>query len=88
MEERNLGEEFRKIVKGENFITPEIIGFRTLGSSLIVEISKGKFLGDTVYGATIVNTDTKEQCYDIGFCSIMAFSELEQRLDTLNLEHV
>lgn len=38
---------------GENFITPNIVGFVHLNKDIKVEISYGKFLNDWIVGATV-----------------------------------
>lgn len=52
------GEEFRAIVKGENFITPKILDYYVTGDYLC-ELSQGTdFDGNKVFGVTVANAET------------------------------
>ena len=46
-------EEFRKVVKGVNIITPDILDY-CQGNNYIIELSAGEFLGDRLWGVTVV----------------------------------
>lgn len=46
-------QEFRKIVKGCNFITPDVIKYGQKGG-ILFELSKGDIMGQKVFGVTIV----------------------------------
>ena len=47
-------EVFRRVIKGKNFITPTSIEYIESGH-YVSEISKGNFMGEDVYGVTVVN---------------------------------
>lgn len=48
-------DEFRRHVPGQNFMTPELMYFREAGR-FVVELSTGMFLGDRLFGVTVVET--------------------------------
>ena len=51
------GNDFRKIVKYRNFITPHVLGYLKTDNS-IIEISEGEgFKKNTIYGITVVKND-------------------------------
>lgn len=50
---QSAADYFRAIVKGQNFMTPYLIGhYRIKGG--VAEITEGDFMGDSIYGVTIV----------------------------------
>lgn len=57
------GTEFRSVVKGQNFITPVVNGYYISGN-YICELSHGNFLGDVLYGVTVVNGVTMQPDHD------------------------
>lgn len=81
-----IGEEFRKIVKGNNFITPELYGYvKIIGG--VAEISKSnvtttsKFL--PTYGVTIIKNNKKDNDLSKSFLTI---EEVEDYINELNYE--
>lgn len=58
-------ETFCSVVKGENFITPNVEDFIRVGKYLC-ELSSGyHIMGTTPVGVTVVNTETMEQEFDM-----------------------
>lgn len=66
MERQELELEFKRIVGGNNFMTPVIIDYFERGS-YIIELSTGhgKFCGLYCYGVTIADTKTREHLVDL-----------------------
>ena len=59
--------DFLDVVKGNNVFSP--IHHKTIYiNNFAVEITSGEFMGDTLYGVTVVNTLTKSQEYDLSGC--------------------
>jgi len=57
---------FRTIVKGFNFMTPDLIGYCEIKNGA-VEVSKGQgFTGKTIYGVTVVKD--RKLDYDLSRC--------------------
>jgi len=51
---------FTSVVKGKNFITPEVVRYQQQGD-YAVELSKGDFCNDTIYGVTVVHIPTERK---------------------------
>lgn len=66
MERQELELEFKRIVGGDNFMTPVIIDYFERGS-YIIELSTGhgKFCGLYCYGVTIADTKKREHLVDL-----------------------
>ena len=66
MERQELELEFKRIVGGDNFMTPVIIDYFERGS-YIIELStgNGKFCGLYCYGVTIADTKTRKHLIDL-----------------------
>lgn len=66
MERQELELEFKRIVGGDNFMTPVIIDYFERGS-YIIELSTGhgKFCDLYCYGVTIADTKTREHLVDL-----------------------
>ena len=59
------GNEFRQVVGGRNFMTPKLSGYFQSGDYQC-EISRGSGIdGQTIYGVTVVNTDTMQHDHDL-----------------------
>lgn len=61
------GQAFRSVVKGNNFMTPDLVGFYQSGPYHI-EISQGTGLleGTTLFGVTVANY--YKHLHDLGQC--------------------
>ncbi len=58
-------ETFYSVMKGENFITPNVEDFISIGKYLC-ELSSGYHIMGTIpVGVTVVNTETMEQEFDM-----------------------
>lgn len=67
-------EIFKNIVKGENFMTPNVLGYYKIKNGS-TELSQGEgFTGNTIYGVTVVRDN--EHNHDL---SQVFYSELEAR---------
>ena len=76
----DIGSQFRQVVKGNNFMTPEIYGYVRIKDG-IAEISTGpKFLGTEMWGITVVQNGIKNN--DLSNC-VNSFVEVTQYLTTL-----
>jgi len=64
MLQSELKNKFSSILKGVNFITPEVIEYIEV-DNYICEISKGKFLNTDLYGISTVNTDTNKHEFEL-----------------------
>ena len=56
MSVRALPEEraaFRQLIKGANFMTPDVIDIRRTGQ-FVVEVSEGDFMGKNLFGITVI----------------------------------
>lgn len=51
----NAKADFTAVVKGYNFITPAVVGYY-YQNDYAVELSRGYFDGDLLYGVTVVDT--------------------------------
>lgn len=62
--QKSNAKEFTSIVKGENFMTPTVLGYYKKGKYAI-ELSSGKFLSGRLYGVTVADTETKEHVNEL-----------------------
>lgn len=62
--------DFRKIVRGANFMTPRTAGMYRLRAKpyVIVEISLGEFMSRDMIGITVVDCAKGENCFDLSTC--------------------
>lgn len=77
-----LGQYFRSLVKGLNFMTPDLLGYIRYKNG-VAEITTGaSFLGIEMYGVTIIyngeKSDEKSKCFN-------SLEECEKYINTLNL---
>ncbi len=63
-------EEFKAILKGGNFVTPHAIEFIKDGD-YISEVATGEFMGDKIYGVTVLNTVTKSIDHNLSKCEFL-----------------
>lgn len=81
--ESKIGQEFRKSLKGNNFMTPIIKGYIQTNKG-IAEISTGNnFLDIEMYGVTVVDNGRKFE-YDRCF---HCYSDVEKYIEELNYEN-
>lgn len=74
------GLTFRKVVKGENFMTPQVLKYITV-RDYEVELSQGNGIGGTpIFGVTVVNRVTMEQDHEQSQC----FESKKQALAYIN----
>lgn len=68
MTRTELKDNFTRVVKGENFMTPEVVRYHKAGK-YIAELARGEDMdGDYIYGVTVVEYD-KGQCrHDLSEC--------------------
>lgn len=79
----NIGIDFRSILKNNNFITPNILGYIQTNKG-IAEISKGsKFLNLEMFGVTLVNGNKRCIKLDKNFNSI---EDVQKYVKELNYE--
>jgi hypothetical protein len=71
--------QFEEVVKGKNFMTPDVVRFGQQGD-YVYELSKGEFLGDEIYGVTVVDLRTKSKRDDLS----SSFQSYEQANDYIN----
>lgn len=64
--DKTLEYQFKSIVGGSNFMTPEVIDYYKRGH-YVIELSTGSglFCGSWCYGVTVANTLFKEHCVDL-----------------------
>ena len=55
-ENSSKGKEFRTIIKGRNFMTPNILGYISIPNG-IVELSEGTFVKTNLFGVTVLKDD-------------------------------
>jgi hypothetical protein len=60
------GVYFRSIVKGKNFITPDILGYYTIVDG-VAELSEGDVLDNPVFGVTVVKNGKHDTSLSQGF---------------------
>lgn len=53
METLTLRQQFTRVVTGYNFMTPNVLHYRKIKNG-VAEISEGDFLGEPIYGVTVV----------------------------------
>ncbi len=53
------GELFRSIVNGKNFMTPHLLGYYSVTNGE-AELTEGDFMGDDIYGVTVVLNNVHE----------------------------
>jgi len=63
--QRSNGNIFRQYVKGNNFMTPYLVGYYAITNGE-AEVTKGDFLGNTIYGVTVVQNNHKDD--DLSKC--------------------
>lgn len=57
--------EFTSVVKGKNFMTPDVSGYWISGN-YICEVSHGRdFNNNLIYGVTVVNGETMQAEHDL-----------------------
>lgn len=62
------GEEFKKVVKGENFMTPDVEEYYITGD-YTVELSSGAGMdGEKIYGVTVVDTEENQHVHNLSRC--------------------
>ena len=72
-------EEFRKVLKGSNFMTPNLIDFYFINGGA-VELSSGKFLDTNIVGVTVVKDNKIDNELSKTFSSQ---EEAEEYIETL-----
>jgi hypothetical protein len=71
---------FKEVVKGSNFMTPEVIRYGQQGD-YVYELSRGSgFYGKPVYGVTVVDLRTDEHRNDLS----ESFASLQEATDYIN----
>lgn len=79
--------KFRRIVKGVNIMTPEVVDYFKRGD-YIVELSKGngQFCGSYCYGVTVANVAENEHCTNLskGFFNRDKNAALKEAMDYIN----
>lgn len=63
--QKTNGNLFRQYVKGDNFMTPDLIGYYRIKNGE-AEVTKGSFIGNTIYGVTVVQNNRKDD--DLSKC--------------------
>jgi len=77
-----IGIKFREIIRGKNFMTPQIIEYKKI-NDFIIEISTGsKFLDTEMYGVTVIKGTTIRN--DLSKC-VHSLKEVEEYLEELKL---
>ena len=72
--------EFTSIVRGENFMTPTVVKYLKIGN-YVVEISKGEFLREDIYGVSVADTINKKARHDL---SHGGFKTLDDAIEYAN----
>lgn len=78
----NLYHQFKEHVKGDNPITPILIGYVKLNSG-VVEITRGVFMKHKIWGVTVVKNNKHEP--DLSRC-FHSYEEVEPYIYKLNYE--
>ena len=61
----NDGKLFKQVIKGDNFITPNLVGYFN-NDTYVAELSQGTdFNNKTVYGVTVINHVLMERAIDM-----------------------
>lgn len=61
-------QEFTEVIKGKNFMTPEILFIKHAGK-YVVELSTGTGIaGEELFGVTVVDPSTKSRVKDLTKC--------------------
>ena len=71
--------QFRAVVKGKNFITPEIMRYGQQGD-YVYELSKGAWLDAGLYGVTVVDLRTNKHRNDLS----RSFTDYKQANEYIN----
>ena len=75
-------DQFTSVVKGKNFMTPEVLQYRTV-NKYAVEFSRGEAMdGGYIYGVTVVDTTKHEQRHDLSELFDTA-KQAKQHIETL-----
>lgn len=81
--ESKIGIQFREVVKGNNFMTPRLLGYINTKKG-ICEITTGnKFLDVEMFGVTVVTNNVKNNDLSKNLNSL---KEVEEYIDELNYE--
>jgi hypothetical protein len=81
--ESKIGIQFREVVKGNNFMTPKLLGYINTKKG-ICEITTGnKFLDVEMFGITVVTNSVKNN--DLSK-NLNSMKEVEDYIDELNYE--
>ena len=81
--ESEIGKQFREVVKGNNFITPIIVGYVNTIKGLC-EITRGHTLLDLeIFGVTVVSNGVKNN--ELSKC-LNSYKDVENYIDELNHE--
>lgn len=77
---KSSGNTFTRIVTKPNFMTPDLIGYYRIKNGE-VEVTKGSFLGNTIYGVTVVQGNRKDD--DLSKC-LHSIDEVMEYVESLN----
>lgn len=81
--ESEIGKQFREVVKGNNFMTPIIVGYVNTKKG-ICEITRGnKFLDLEMFGITVITNNVKNN--ELSKC-LNSYKDVENYIDELNYE--
>lgn len=81
--ESKIGKQFREVIKGNNFMTPIIVGYVNTKKG-ICEITKGnKFLDLEMFGVTVMSNGINN--HELSK-NLNSFKDVEEYIDELNYE--
>lgn len=81
--ESEIGKQFREVVKGNNFMTPRLLGYINTKKG-ICEISTGnKFLDIEMFGVTVMSNGVNN--HQLSKC-LHSYKEVEDYIDELDYE--
>ena len=81
--ESEIGKQFREVVKGNNFMTPKLLGYINTKKG-ICEITTGnKFLDLEMFGITVITNNVKNN--ELSKC-LNSYKDVENYIDELNYE--
>ncbi len=84
MNSTQIGETFRRGVRGNNFMTLEFISYGEAGA-FVYEITQGRGIdGERMYGLTVVETDGCKPRHDLSGAA-HSWDELQAKIEGLTI---
>ena len=75
-------ERFQAVVKGQNFMTPDVLKFGQQGD-YVYELSRGSAFNDEMYGVTVVDLRTNQHRQDLS--NMLCLRHEQQQINILTI---